>query len=32
MAVSHGWSGWDAGGFDEKGKILRFIATAQFHL
>jgi hypothetical protein len=32
MAVSQGWSGWDAGWFEEKGKILQIIATACLHL
>jgi hypothetical protein len=32
MAVSQGWSGWAAGGFDAKGKILQFIAIACRHL
>jgi hypothetical protein len=28
MAVSQGWSGWDAKWFDGKGKILEIIARA----
>jgi hypothetical protein len=32
MAVSQGWSGWAAGWFDGKGKILQIIATAQLHV
>jgi hypothetical protein len=32
MAVSQGWSGWAAVWFEEKGKILEFIATARLRL
>jgi hypothetical protein len=32
MAVSQGWSGWEAGGFDQKGKILQFTAMVRDHL
>jgi hypothetical protein len=32
MAVSQGWSDWDHGWFDQKGKILETIAIAVFQL
>jgi hypothetical protein len=32
MAVSQGWSDWDGGWFDAKGKILQIIARVQLYL